>query len=302
MKSSTKAVSLLIALTIVTGSAVAQRKVVDRKSEKEEYPALQVTEEKQEQNILHVQKRLNTFGRLVQMAREDRELMFQRIKNPNDFHNTLRNLEYTPRNTYIRYVKESPEFLLVGMGNTQEILGNIREMTQKGNAANINIPDLTFQQRDGVELTQFEFIKDDQNEAIGSRRKSVSLFFTQTNTQADTEQNLQLSMTVTRVVEDDQKDGVKVVEVIIDPTPLDQQMDDVVVVRRYNYKVPQVSILGMMSNTPNFPHRTKFKKKFYNKLSEHFYRLYMLVDGYASKDQNDYNENLIEELENSMTY
>ena len=287
---------------ILAGSVLAQPKVVDRKTEKEEYPALQVTEEKQEMNILHVQKRINTFGRLVALAREDREMMFQRLENPNDFRHTMKNLEYTPRNTYIRYVKESPDFVFVGMGKTDEVMGSIRELTQRGNAGGINVPELAFQQRDGIELTQFEFLKDEKNQAVGSRRKSLTMFFTQTNTQADTAQNLELSMTVTRIVNDQQKDGVKTVEIVIDPTPLDQQMDDVIVIRRYNYKVPQVTILGMMSNTPNFPHRTRFKKKYQNKLLEHFYRLYMLVDGYANKDQNDYNENLIEELESSLEY
>ncbi len=307
MNSVIKKATLPLILLIAAGAATAQPRLVNREFEKDDYPNLQVAEVKQEENIQDVMKRLSDFRHLVEMAREDRISNFERIKDPNNFQHTLKNINYTPRNTYIRYVRENPENIFVGFGDKDNMVAQAQEKIAQAVANKVQVKNLAFQERDGIELTQFDFIRETVGTqcciAVGSRRKSLTLYYRQpANQQPDAAQELLLDMVVLRVTEDHQRNGVKNVEVIIDPSPLDADLNDIMVFQRYNQHVPKITLAGMMSNTTNYPHRYRFKKKFYNRLNEHFYRLMMLVDNYASKGDNDYNEKVIEELEKTLDY
>lgn len=295
-----------VASLILAGVVIGKPRVIDREDESKQYPDLQETEKGIEKNIVDTFKEFNNFGYLVAYLKEDRNLEFNAQRDPYDFRFRLENVNYTPRNTYIRYVKSSPEFVMVGFGVPSDVQALINEKVEEAKAAQVNavMPDLNG--IEGMELTQFDFIKEDTKkearEVVGSVRKSMSLYYEQVNQQADTEQQLKLKMAIMLVVDDHLRDGVKDKELIIDPSPLDDNMDDIIIVHRYNKKVPSVTILGTVDNTPSFPTRNKFKQKFYKKLSNQFYRMYQLVDNYAVKDDNEYNEDLTEELIEQMRY
>jgi hypothetical protein len=57
-----------------------------------------------------------------------------------------------------------------------------------------------------------------------------------------------------------------------------------------------------MHNTPNNPHRVVFKRDFYLQLLDHFNSLYRMVDGYAKKDSNEYNQKVLKLLKKEMEY
>jgi hypothetical protein len=295
-----------LAVSLLAGALMAKPRIIDREAEKKAYPDLQTTEAILDRNVTEAYRRLSLFGPLVNMAKEDRDKYFKERQDPLDFRHTLRNIVYTPRNTYLRYVKEGADFLLVGLGDTAETQAKISEKTAAANNAGVQVPALAFQDREGIELTQFDFIYPEDEpvrEAIGSRRKSVSLFYKRTGQgNVDTEQEYTLDLVVTRVVEDNFKKGVKNVEVIIDPSPLTENMDDVIIIHRYNQKPSQAIVVGTMPNTPNFPQRNTFKQKFYLRLLDHYNILYRLLDGYAKKDGNAYNDTVLELLRKSTEY
>ena len=284
----------------------AQPKLIDREEEKREYPDLQQTEAILDKNIQDAYKRISIFGPLVNLAKNDRSKYFKQKEDPFNFEHGLKNIVYTPRNTYIRYVKESPEFLLVGFGITQEVLAKIKERIDYVNGQGVNVPQLGFQNRDGIELTQFEFVYAEDTptrEVVGSRRKSLTLFYDRVNQSTiDTPQDFKLTMVVSRVVNHHIRDGIKDLELVIDPDPNSENMDDVIILHRYNEKPTQVIILGSMHNTPNYPHRVVFKRDFYSQLLDHFNSLYRMVDGYAKKDSNEYNQKVLELLKKEMEY
>lgn len=297
------ALAFLMALNVYL---LAQPKLIDREEEKREYPDLQVTEAQLDKNIQDAYKRLSMFGPLVGLAKDDRAKYFKHKENPLDFRHTLKNIVYTPRNTYFRYVKESPEFLLVGFDSTQEMLAKIKERVDYVVGQGVKANQLQFKERDGIELTQFDFIYAEDNpqrSTVGSKRKSLTLFYERVNQSTiDSPQDFQLTMVVSRVTEDNIKDEVKNVELVIDPDPQSEGMDDVIIIHRYNQKPTNVIVLGAMHNTPNFPHRMQFKRDFYLLLLDHFDILYKMIDGYSKKDGNKYNEKVIEYLKNSMHY
>ncbi len=303
-----KTVVIALLGALLVGNLSAKPRVINREQEKEQFPDLQVTEKLQEQNINNVMKRINDFGILVPLAQEDRMQAFKALDNPLDFRYTSRNIFYTPRNTYVRYVKEKPDVITVGLGTVDEVKGIINEKVQEARASSVKANDIQFGgSRDGIELTQFEFIRAnigfERDVVVGSLRKSVTLYFKPAANQgADSQQETQLDMVVTRVVDDNQRNGVRDVELVIDPSPMDDNMDDIVIVHRYNKKVPQAMVVGAMANTPTFPLRVQFKQKFYVKLMDHFFRLYRLVENYAHKDSNKYQENVVEELTDQLVY
>jgi hypothetical protein len=284
----------------------AQPKLIDREEEKKEYPDLQQTEAILDKNIQDAYKRISIFGPLVNLAKNDRSKYFKQKEEPFNFEHGLKNIVYTPRNTYIRYVKESPEFLLVGFGTTQEVLAKIKERIDYVNNQGVKVPQLGFQNRDGIELTQFEFVYADDTptrEVVGSRRKSLTLFYDRVNQSTiDTPQDFKLTMVVSRIINHHIRDGVKDVELIVDPDPNTENMDDVIILHRYNEKPTQVIVLGSMHNTPNYPHRVVFKRDFYLQLLDHFNSLYRMIDGYAKKDSNEYNQKVLQLLKKEMEY
>lgn len=302
-----KKLSIVGLLIIVSQIYIwAQPKLIDREEEKKEYPDLQQTEAILDKNIQDAYKRISIFGPLVNLAKNDRSKYFKQKEEPFNFEHGLKNIVYTPRNTYIRYVKESPEFLLVGFGTTQEVLAKIKERIDYVNGQGVKVPQLGFQNRDGIELTQFEFVYAEDTpsrEVVGSRRKSLTLFYDRVNQSTiDTPQDFKLTMVVSRVINHHIRDGVKDVELIVDPDPNTENMDDVIILHRYNEKPTQVIVLGSMHNTPNNPHRVVFKRDFYLQLLDHFNSLYRMVDGYAKKDSNEYNQKVLQLLKKEMEY
>lgn len=302
-----KKLSIVGLLIIVSQIYIwAQPKLIDREEEKKEYPDLQQTEAILDKNIQDAYKRISIFGPLVNLAKNDRSKYFKQKEDPFNFEYGLKNIVYTPRNTYIRYVKESPEFLLVGFGTTQEVLAKIKERIDYVNGQGVKVPQLGFQNRDGIELTQFEFVYAEDTpsrEVVGSRRKSLTLFYDRVNQSTiDTPQDFKLTMVVSRIINHHIRDGVKDVELIVDPDPNTENMDDVIILHRYNEKPTQVIVLGSMHNTPNNPHRVVFKRDFYLQLLDHFNSLYRMVDGYAKKDSNEYNQKVLQLLKKEMEY
>jgi hypothetical protein len=302
-----KKLSIVGLLIIVSQIYIwAQPKLIDREEEKKEYPDLQQTEAILDKNIQDAYKRISIFGPLVNLAKNDRSKYFKQKEDPFNFEHGLKNIVYTPRNTYIRYVKESPEFLLVGFGTTQEVLAKIKERIDYVNNQGVKVPQLGFQNRDGIELTQFEFVYAEDTptrEVVGSRRKSLTLFYDRVNQSTiDTPQDFKLTMVVSRIINHHIRDGVKDVELIVDPDPNTENMDDVIILHRYNEKPTQVIVLGSMHNTPNYPHRVVFKRDFYLQLLDHFNSLYRMVDGYAKKDSNEYNQKVLQLLKKEMEY
>lgn len=299
---------LLIGMMLVALNfyLLAQPKLIDREEEKREYPDLQNTEVQLDKNIQDAYKRLSIFGPLVRLAKEDRNKFFKQKEEPLDFKHTLKNIIYTPRNTYLRYIKESADFLLVGFDTTQEILAKVKEKVDYVNQQGVKANQLQFKEREGLELTQFEFIYSEdspQREAVGSKRKALSLFYERiAQNPIDSPQDFKLTMVVSRITNDHIKDGVKDVELVIDQDPESENMDDVIIIHRYNQKPTNVIVLGAMHNTPNFPHRVQFKRDFYLLLLDHFNILYKMVEGYAKKDSNKYNEKVIDLLKDSITY
>jgi len=200
-----KKLSIVGLLIIVSQIYIwAQPKLIDREEEKKEYPDLQQTEAILDKNIQDAYKRISIFGPLVNLAKNDRSKYFKQKEDPFNFEYGLKNIVYTPRNTYIRYVKESPEFLLVGFGTTQEVLAKIKERIDYVNGQGVKVPQLGFQNRDGIELTQFEFVYAEDTpsrEVVGSRRKSLTLFYDRVNQSTiDTPQDFKLTMVVSRVI------------------------------------------------------------------------------------------------------
>jgi hypothetical protein len=302
-----KKLSIVGLLIIVSQIYIwAQPKLIDREEEKKEYPDLQQTEAILDKNIQDAYKRISIFGPLVNLAKNDRSKYFKQKEDPFNFEHGLKNIVYTPRNTYIRYVKESPEFLLVGFGTTQEVLAKIKERIDYVNGQGVKVPPLGFQNRDGIELTQFEFVYAEDTpsrEVVGSRRKSLTLFYDRVNQSTiDTPQDFKLTMVVSRIINHHIRDGIKDLELIVDPDPNTENMDDVIILHRYNEKPTQVIVLGSMHNTPNNPHRVVFKRDFHLQLLDHFNSLYRMVDGYAKKDSNEYNQKVLKLLKKEMEF
>ena len=305
----------IIALITITSvsSLFGQPRLVNREEEKQEFPELQETEAYQEKNIQETYTELQRMSFLVRMTEIDRKVAFeeQLPENQFDFTKTFRYVEYTPRNTYIRFVANDQQFLLNTFGEATKVKEAMDARVAKAKeikawSTEQGWKDIQFGgDKKGIELTQFAFIYSDEKEArkvVGSRRKSVTLFFNDAAGEVAQGQELTLNMVVTRVIRDDFKEGVRNAYLIVDPSPETQAMDDVVILHRYNQKPTKVTVLGMMSNTATNPHRNRFKQKFYVKVLTHFFRLYRMVANYASKGDNDYNEEVIEQIEYSLEY
>ena len=319
----------------MSASLAAQPRVIDRKTEAERYPDLRTTERVQERNILLATERFNKYWYLVDMARVDRKVAAaeaaEKAKGiPPKFENTFRLVKYTPRNVYIRYIRDIENLKKDGSGKVEDGGGNmllysygdpenIKKLYAKKLAdaqrAKVEAKELTWNGRCGIELTQFEFIhriQEQRRVAVGSRRKSLALFWKCTaendkitltgEKDKDGKDVYKVDLVVANVIHDHLANGVRHVQTVIDPTPLTESMDDVVILDRYNQKPTDITILGMMSNTPNSPHRLRFKQKFYIKLLDNFYRLYRMVDGYAKRDGDSYNKEVLEKLERGMQY
>lgn len=294
---------LFVIFGCITG-LLAQESWIDPELEKQRYPDLLATEAQQDVNILDAYSRLGTMGRLVAMAKRDRERGFKELAEPLVFkHIFFRELRFTPRNTYVRYVKEDKDFLLAGFSDTaDETLADIQNRIQIVSSQGVQAKPVVFNTREGIELTQYDYIyskNEPSRPVIGSKRKTATLFFTQ-----DPQNPLvfQLEQVVLKVLEHDQRNNRLFKQVIIDPSPLTKEMDDIIIIQRYNTKPMQVTLLAEVWNSSNYPHRTRFKQKFLVKQLDHFFRLYRMVDGFAESSGNGYREKLLDELEKSNRY
>lgn len=312
----TRAILLTASAVLFFSSALAaQPRLIDRKEEAKRYPDLQVTESVQDQEVIERLKGLAAYGHLVDMARVDRKTKWQEdYVDPQKFENTFRLLKFTPRNVYVRYVEDIEDlkktadgkikgnFILAGMGAADELHQLLESKIADAKTSNVKAEKISYGQgRTGIELTQFDFIyeaDEEKNKAVGSLRKSLALYFTGGGKGAEPV----LNMVVLTTVYDHLANGVTFKQVVVDPTPLDTNLDDIIIYDRYNQKPTAITVLGTMSNTPNDPHRVRFKKKFYTKVLSHFYRLYRMVDSYARRDGNEYNREVIEKLEDTLEY
>lgn len=298
----------------VSISLYGQQKLIDRKEEAQRFAELQKTERIQDKNIISSNQMLAGFGHLVEQARTDRLVKWQEVNvDAMSFENTFRLLKFTPRNTYIRYVEDIEDlkkdkdgkikgnFILAGFGDMQEIQQEMEKEVKLAKNIGVDAKAIQFNRgRVGIELIQFDFIyaeDRDARRAVGSKRKGLSLYFTKGKDGA-----MNLDMVVIRVIDDHMRNGLRNLQVIIDPTPLDDQLDDILIFDRYNQKPTKVTVLGMMKNTPTSSHRLEFKQKFYQKLLTHFYRLYRMVDAYSTTGAEGYNESVLKKLEDSLTY
>ncbi len=298
--------AFVLLTAIVAGELSAQQLKINRKVEAGSFPDLQKTEDIQDKNISDVYKRLAAFGHLVEMVRQDRLNAF-REENVDrlNFDYTHRDVDYTPHNTYVRFVHNGDEFNMVGIGETKRLMAEVNEKVAVAKAVGVNATEIRFPDLDGIELTKFDFLYEVINQeriAIGSRRKSIALYFQPGDVGPDQERRFNLEMAITRVVDDNFQEASRNVQLIIDPSPADENSDDVVILHRYNQKPAVVTVLGTMQNSANYPHRIEFKQKFYLKLLDNFFRLFRLVDGYSTKDGNDFNNNLLEHLERGNQY
>ena len=302
-------------------SVGAQEQLLDRKLEAQKYPELQNTEKIHENNLQISIKVLARFGHLVNLAKKDRQTMAQELADPQNFKNTFRFITYTPRNTYVRYTEDVVDptdkktgkvvkgnFILAGFGDPKEIQALMDHKISQAQSIGVKTNKVAFnQKRPGLELTQFEFIYDYETKTsaqvppkripTGSRRKSLSLYYKPGGASKN-----ELDLIVVKIVHDRLLEGIRHTQLILDPSPNDDNFDDIIILDRYNQKPTVVSILGMMSNNPNYPHRNEFKQKFYGRLLAHFYQLFKMVDNYAKRDGNSYNEKALHKLRRSMEY
>ena len=276
---------------------------------------LQATETIQDEGIEQTTENFKEFASLVEKARIDRETKWkERNVDPNNFENTFRKIQFAPRNSYVRYVEDLEKdvtiegktvkgnILLEGFGEvadvTKEIQNAVKISTSQGNSSAKTI---AFNQgRVGIEIMQYDFIKERTKEnesvAVGSQRKSVALLYKKSG------DNLTLDMVVTRIVNDHLREGTKEIQLIIDPTPLDPGLDDLIIIDRYNQKPAKATILGTVLNSANSPYRLKFKQSFYQQHLANFYRMYRLVLGFSSEDDSEYQHGVITDLKRSLQY
>ena len=307
--------AIVFALLFLSGALAAQPRLIDRAREKQLYPDLQVTEAGSDAEVLERMKGLSEYWHLVDMARVDRKTKWQEdYVDPQKFENTFRLLKFTPRNMYVRYVEDVEDlkkgadgkikgnFLLAGLGPADDLSAQLEQKINDAKGRKITAEKIAYGQgRTGIELTLFDFIYadgPDGRKAVGSLRKSLTLLFTGGAKGGDPA----LNMVVSTTIYDHLADGVTFKQVVVDPTPLDKNLDDIIIYDRYNQKPTTITVLGMMSNTPNDPHRVRFKRKFYAKYLSDFYRLYRLVDSYSKRDGGEYNREVIEKLEDNLGY
>ncbi len=158
---------IIALIAIAVGSSVfAQPRLVNRDEERKEFPDLQETEANQEKNVQETYTNLQRMGFLVKMTEIDRQTIFeeQLPENQYDFTKTFRFVNYTPRNTYIRFVANEQQFMLNTFGAADEIKKLMDERVAKAKeikawSTEQGYKDINFGgDKKGIELTQFDFI------------------------------------------------------------------------------------------------------------------------------------------------
>ena len=278
-----------MAILLFSGLVFAQP-LIDRAAEREEFRSLQYAEKIQDKNIQETFDYLETFGYMTDMMKFDRSLAVKAEKEPHNFRNDLRKLKYVPWRNTLRYVKEGEAFLLTSFGDIEEVKGLIQSKLTVARSHKIALPEFGYGQREGIELTWYGFLYEkgkEKRRAIGSQSKSLTLYFAPTDKNQFNQQNYRLDRATLKIVYHDMLRDSKDVELIIDPTPKDDQMDDIVILHRYNFAPSSVYVLGMMHNNKSFTHRFDFKKKYHNFLRNQFLQMFQRIAKY-----NKYSENV----------
>ncbi len=283
----------------------AQPGLIDRAAEKVDHAALQFGEKILDKNIQEAYEYLKSLGYLSALAKSDRALAIKAEKEPYNFRYDQRALKYVPWRNSVRYVKESDLFLLNTFGSTEETLALIQEQVTKARLQKIDIPNFQLGSRDGVEISVFGFlyVKDkDKTRSIGSIRRTLRMFYVPTGRLPNGEQDYDLGLVSLRIVYDNFRQGNKDVEVIIDPSPNDEQMDDLIILHRYNQAPSDVYLLGLMHNTKTFSHRYDFKRKYYSYFRDQFLQLLQRVTKYNTFSTNASHEEQVKRLDRGLRY
>ena len=284
---------------LLLGSALfAQRKVIDRQQENLQYKSLQIAGKTWDKKIQEVYKKLEHFGFLVALAKDDRKKAILGEKEPLDFRHDRRHLKFVPWRNSIRYVKEGEDFLLNSFGDIEEVKALIAKKIQLAAQNNMTVPKPNIGNREGFELSQFGFIyvKDpDKTRAIGTQRRRLTLYFSGPNQQ--------LAAATMRIEYHNFREDVKEIELIIDPTPIDKQMEDIVILHRHNKKEAKVDLLALMHNSKAFANRNKFKSKYHNYLRVHFFQSIQRIATYNVLNPQKFNQKAFERrLERGLAY
>ncbi len=280
-------ISLLPAFFIIASLSIsAQEAVVDREKEKKKFKSLYYSEKIWEKNIKSAYDTLGSFGHLVKLAKNDRALSVLSEKEPLNFNHDKVALRYVPWRSSIRYVKEGERLILNTFGKLEEVKTLIKSKIDLAKMNKINASDLNIGNRDGIELSRFGFIRvkdPDKIRAIGSQRDWLSLFFAP---QGNDKKGL-IALATLRTEYNNLRAGVKDVQIIIDPSPMDDNFDDIVIISRYNQDTPSVSLVGLMRNDKSFSHRNEFKRRYHKFLRHEFVQIVKRISKYNSITSNE---------------
>ena len=284
---------------LLSGVLFAQRRIIDKQEENLKYKLLQQTGKGWDKSIQEVFSQLAQFGFLVELAKNDRATAILAEKEPYNFRYDKRHLKFVPWRSNIRYVKEGDSLLLNSFGKISEVKELINKKIQLATAQNnVKVANPSIGNRDGVEISQFGFVYakgPDKTRVIGTQRKWISLYFAQPA-------RAELSLATIRIEYHDFREGVKEVELIIDPSPTDKQMEDIVIIHRYNQTVPEVYLLALMSNDKSFAHRNQFKKKYHGYLRSHFLQSLRRMAAYNTLTTHGAHEKEVKRLERGLEY
>ena len=291
-----KLTTLCFIIFFFSNTLFSQSPVVNREQEKKNFASLHFTEKRLGQNIKEAYESLSKFAYLIKLAKEDRLRAIQAEKEPHNFRHDFKALKYVPWRNNIRYVKEGDKFILNSFGKVNEIKELINERVTQARANNILIDKINFQAREGIEFSQFSFIyaKDsDKTRAVGAQRKWLSLYFNPNKT---------LALSTLQVEYNNLRRGVKEIELIIDPSPTDNNLDDLVIVHRYNQGPAKVYLVGMMYNNKSFNNRNNFKIKYNNYLRNKFLQMFQRVAKYNNYNSHEGHKKHFERLERGLEY
>jgi len=291
---------VLISLLVMIEGASADEGDRGRMLEAKHFPELQAAERSQEANIREMYRTLNRYGPLARTMGKDSVAAFQDTADPLHFKKVYGFVSFTPTDTFARYVRETPDFVFAELGEPKTILDLISHGTRQAKGEGLVIPGLQLQNREGIELTRFQFLYRQTSagkQVIGSHRRSLLLFFKPGSSSALAPE---LDLVVMRISEVQPRDAIKHLEVIIDPSPLSASTEGVIRLNRYNTGITTCDILATFENNPGYPQRLKFKKDFHAQLLEQFNVFYDLVDNYALLNSKKQGEKTLDGILKSM--
>ena len=288
--------SALLSTFFLSSLLFAQWKLIDREGEKQQYQSLEKTGKSWDKNVQEAFGQLARFGFLIELAKKDRATAILAEKEPHNFRHDKRELKLVPWRNSIRYIKEGDQFILNSFGKIEEIKGLVSKKIQLAAQNNVQVPNLTIGAREGVEISQFGFIyanDPDKTRAVGSQRKWMSLYYNNPN---------ELAAVVLRVEYHNFRAGVKETELVIDPSPVDDQMDDIIILHRYNQVEPKVYLVALMHNDKAYNNRNKFKSKYHGYVRGHFLQMIERISNYNILNPTKAHEKEVDRLERGLSY